>query len=108
MENSSLNAGSRDSHWRQSVMQSELMTPGSSDPSPRSAITIQSMADLGYTVDVTQADAYTLPSSISGKWVRRAPGDDEELVLNCVLDPEAGPDEPEPITLNLRRVGGRE
>ena len=111
VENSSLNATSRDSHWRQSVMQSELMTPGSSDPGPLSAITIQSMADLGYTVDVTQADAYTLPSSITAKRVAWAGGDDKEelVLLNCVLEhPEAGPDEPEPITLNLRRVGDRE
>ena len=28
-----------------------------------SAITVQSLADLGYRVDVTQADPYTLPSA---------------------------------------------
>ncbi len=102
---------SLDSHWRQSVIQSELMTPGFSDPGPLSAITIQSMADLGYTVDVTQADAYTLPSSITAKRVAWAGGDDKEeaVLLNCVLDHhETGPEEPEPITLNLRRVGRRE
>ncbi len=47
-------------------MQSELMTQGSSDPAPLSAITIQAMAHLGYTADATQADVHTLPSSISG------------------------------------------
>ena len=110
VDNSSLNASSRDSHWRQSL-QSELMTPGHSDPAPLSAITIQSMADLGYTVDVTQADAYTLPSSITAKRVAWAGGDDKEeaVLLNCVLEHhETGPPEPEPITLNLRRVGRRE
>ena len=103
--------GSRDSHWRESVMQSELMTPRLGGTHPLSAITIQSMADLGYTVDVTQADAYTLPSSISAKRVAWAGGDDKEeaVLLNCVLEHhETGPEEPEPITLNLRRVGDRE
>ena len=103
--------GSRDSHWRESVMQSELMTPRLGGTHPLSAITIQSMADLGYTVDATQADAYTLPSSISGKRVDWAARDDREEPVppSCVLaHPGAGPDEPEPIILNLRRVGGRE
>ena len=111
VENSGRSGVSRDSHWRQSVMQSELMTPGSSNPAPLSAITIQSMADLGYTVDVTQADAYTLPSSITAKRVAWAGGDDQEepVLLNCILEHhETGPAESEPITLNLRRVGGRE
>ena len=91
---------SLDSHWRQSVMQSELMTPGFSDPGPLSAITIQSMADLGYTVDVTQADAYTLPSTS-----KIAIGPEGQIPLNCVIEhPEVGPDKSEPIILNLRRV----
>ena len=30
-----------------------------------SAITIQSLADLGYVVDVSQADPYKLPASVS-------------------------------------------
>ena len=76
-----------------------------------SAITIQAMADLGYTVDATQADAYTLPSSITAKRVAWAARDDREEPVppSCVLEhPEAGLDEPEPITLNLRRVGEAE
>ena len=32
-----------------------------------SAITVQSLADLGYGVDVTQADPYTLPGATAGK-----------------------------------------
>ncbi len=99
VENASLNASSRDSHWRQSVMQSELMTPGLSDPAPLSAITIQSMADLGYTVDVTQADAYTLPSS---KPAIRSEG---LIPFNCAIQhSEAKSDKPEPVILNLKRI----
>ena len=100
VENSGRSGVSRDSHWRQSVMQSELMTPGSSDPAPLSAITIQAMAHLGYTVDVTQADTYTLPGTS-----KVAIGPEGTIPLNCVIEhPEAGTDKPEPIILNLRRV----
>ncbi len=57
--------GSGDSHWRQSVMVTELMTPYASIgvADPLSAITIQSLADLGYTADVGLADPYTLPGA---------------------------------------------
>ena len=47
------------SHWRNSVLEGELMAP--SGGAALSAITVQSLADLGYSVDVTQADPYTLP-----------------------------------------------
>jgi hypothetical protein len=39
----------------------ELMTPvlNGSEPNPLSAITTQSLADLGYTVDSSQADSFS-------------------------------------------------
>lgn len=55
---------SNDSHWRTSVMQNEIMTPFACvQPafSPLSAISIQALADFGYTVDVSLADPYTVP-----------------------------------------------
>ncbi len=114
VENTRGGSGSQDSHWRESVLDNELMTPriGEAVSHPLSAITIQSMADIGYVVDVTEADAYTLPST-STSLTRSAAAFGEEgeglVLLNCVVEhPEAGPDEPEPITLNLRRSGGRE
>ncbi len=57
--------GSGDSHWRQSVLRTELMTPFASigTPDPLSAISIQSLADLGYMVDVNLAEPYTLPGA---------------------------------------------
>lgn len=60
-------AGTTLSHWRESVMTNELMTgfinnPG---PNPLSAITIESMADLGYTVDVSQAELWPTPGSVA-------------------------------------------
>ena len=56
--------GSADGHWRESVLVSEVMTSEYDvGQNPLSAITIQSMADLGYVVDVSQADDYTLPGA---------------------------------------------
>lgn len=56
-------AGSANLHWRGSVLRGELMRPlnriGSRET--LSAITIQSLADLGYIVDVSLAGPYTLP-----------------------------------------------
>jgi hypothetical protein len=55
------------SHWRESVFDKEIMT-GFLDSSGNvlSRLSIASMADLGYQVDITTADAYTLPSLLSG------------------------------------------
>lgn len=56
-------AGSANLHWRGSVLRGELMRPlnriGSRET--LSAVTIQSLADLGYIVDVSRAEPYTLP-----------------------------------------------
>ena len=58
-------SGSGDSHWRESVLDHELMTPfqngGVSDP--LSAITIQSLADLGYAVEVSLSEPFHLPGT---------------------------------------------
>ncbi len=50
-------------HWRHSVLEGELMGP--SGGGSLSAITVQSLADLGYGVDVSQADEYALPHALS-------------------------------------------
>jgi hypothetical protein len=54
-------AGQADGHWRESVFDNELMTafinPGQN---PLSAVTIASLADDGYAVDLAAADAYSL------------------------------------------------
>ena len=53
-----------DGHWRESVFMHELMSPyyASGVRQPLSAITVQALADFGYGVDVTRADAYRLPA----------------------------------------------
>ncbi len=52
-------------HWRYSVLEGELMVPDGGGA--LSAITVQALADMGYGVDVTQADPYTLPGAASAK-----------------------------------------
>ena len=58
--------GTADGHWRKSVFGAELMTgyispPGV--PNPLSQITIGSMADLGYVVNLNVADSYAIGSA---------------------------------------------
>ena len=56
--------GSADSHWRESVLGNELMTPYlSAGIEPFSVITIESMADLGFSVDPTVADNYRVSAA---------------------------------------------
>ncbi len=58
--------GSLDVHWREAVFANEVMTASisidSGESQPLSKVTIAALADLGYSVDYTVADAYTLPS----------------------------------------------
>lgn len=53
------------SHWSESVLGGEIMTPRIElgVPQPKSAITLSAMADLGYSVNVGLADSYTLPDA---------------------------------------------
>jgi hypothetical protein len=57
--------GTRCGHWRESVFGSELMT-GFFDlgNNPLSRLTIASMQDLGYAVNLDAADSYELPSAL--------------------------------------------
>ena len=61
-------------HWRGSVFGDELMTP--TGTGAISAITVQSLADLGYVVDVTQADPYVLSATGSSGMQAVVIGDD--------------------------------
>ena len=56
-----------DAHWRESIMGDEVMGPVFNGFEYLSAITIQSLADLGYGVDVSQAEPYKLPRRARGK-----------------------------------------
>lgn len=59
-------AGTRDSHWRESTFGTELMTGYlNTGTDPLSRLSVASLADLGYQVDVGQADAYSLPGMLA-------------------------------------------
>ncbi len=63
-------AGVSDSHWRASVFGDELMTPRlTGDSQPLSLITLESLYDLGYEVDLAEADSFNL--SVEEKWETR-------------------------------------
>mmetsp|Transcript_15615 Transcript_15615/g.18928 ORF Transcript_15615/g.18928 Transcript_15615/m.18928 type:complete len:200 (-) Transcript_15615:615-1214(-) len=54
--------GSVDVHWKKSVFRNELMTYSISpfdSNHPLSLMTIRSLEDVGYTVDISQADPFT-------------------------------------------------
>lgn len=59
--------GTADSHWRESILTTELMTgfldPGVANPITR--LTVAQFADIGYQVDFAAADSINLTSSLS-------------------------------------------
>ena len=64
VENTQGGQGTRDSHWRESVLRTELMTGFLSQGiNPLSRITTSSLRDLGYVVDETLADAFQVPAT---------------------------------------------
>ena len=59
--------GTRDAHWRESVFDNEIMTGYlDSGVNPLSRITIASLEDMGYEVDLGAADFYAPSSSLVG------------------------------------------
>ena len=65
--------GALDVHWRESLFDTELMsTILNAAAAPLSAVTIASLADLGYEVDATRADRYRLPAAGGGMAARSA------------------------------------
>jgi hypothetical protein len=59
--------GTADTHWREATFRTEIMTGFAERigvAMPLSRLTIAAMADLGYAVDLGQADAYVLPGSV--------------------------------------------
>jgi len=56
--------GTRDSHWRETIFKNELMSGFISAPgNPLSRLTVASLEDLGYGVDLAAAEAYALLSA---------------------------------------------
>ncbi len=58
--------GSVCGHWEETILGNELMTPSIGGPgSPLSAITIGSLGDMGYGVNMGAADAYAVPAPVA-------------------------------------------
>ena len=56
-----ISQASRDSHWRTAVFQNEVMDTYAGIGQYLSEVTIAVFEDMGYQVDYSQADSYTLP-----------------------------------------------
>ncbi len=55
--------GTRDSHWRETVFRNELMSGFiAAKGNPLSRVTVASLEDLGYVVNMAAAEAYALPN----------------------------------------------
>jgi hypothetical protein len=62
--------GTADAHWRESTFQSELMTGYVNlGGMPLSAITVGSLADMGYTVNALAADPFRVPGAPSANTI---------------------------------------
>ena len=108
VENTLGGSGSRDKHWREFILDDELMTPRIGGAThPLSAITIQSLADIGYRVDAAQADAYMVPDA-STRVATASAGDSVPISCAIITHPGAGPDRPEPIVLEVKRTAESE
>lgn len=57
--------GTADAHWRETVFRDELMSGFISAPgNPLSRLTVASLADCGYEVDINAAEPYSLPNNL--------------------------------------------
>lgn len=85
-----MDPGSADVHWRESVLATELMTPVlmRGENHPLSAITIQSLSDLGYAVDPALADEYTVPVPSQDQGPNEG---NHDIALSLAGDAQTGP-----------------
>lgn len=89
-------AGTRDSHWRESVFKNELMSGFIAAPNnPLSRLTAASLKDLGYVVDLTAAEPYALPNlaSMAEKGLMVAHLEEEPAHALPIFAPKVLPDE---------------
>ena len=74
--------GTQCGHWDEGVFDNELMSPALDSPvDPISEVTVESLGDMGYTVDPGAADPYTLfwtapPLVAEGQGMKLHFGDD--------------------------------
>lgn len=87
--------GTRDSHWREALFQNELMSgfiAGVNNPLSR--LTVASLQDMGYVVDMSAAEAYTLPNlrAMAESGLLRAADDHDHGHLMPIFAPKVLPD----------------
>lgn len=81
VENERGGQGNRDSHWRLSVFEDELMVGFvTTSSSVLSGVTIASLADLGYAVDEDLAQPYVLPMARTAPLAAATPGEGSEPI----------------------------
>jgi hypothetical protein len=57
--------GTANSHWRETIFRNELMSGFIADPgNPLSRVTVGSLQDIGYTVNLDAAEPYGLPNLV--------------------------------------------
>ncbi len=92
-------SGTRLSHWEESIFDTELMTGFSENnpPMPVSSVTIGALQDLGYSVNVAQAESFSVTSGAS-------------LMLPSTLQTEAvfalQTENPDVLTLSSQAIEG--
>jgi len=90
-------SGTRDGHWRESIFGSELMTGWiNAGSNPLSTITIASLADIGFTVNLLAADGYSVSSGI--------PAQSAEAAAPVEMRERPLPFAPIPVDTRGRRV----
>jgi hypothetical protein len=78
--------GTRGGHWRETVFQDELMTGWAGGAMQMSAVTLNALVDMGFDVDVSKADSYSLPSLIGSGGIT-ATGQGGVLLGEAVMEP---------------------
>ncbi len=78
--------GTRGGHWRETVFRDELMTGWAGGAMQMSAVTLNALADMGFDVDVSKADAYSLPALI-GSGGMTGTGQGGVLLGEAVMEP---------------------
>lgn len=76
-------AGTADSHWREETFEDELMTGLATGGLPVSIMTLKALQDLGYVVDESKAETYTVPLIRSNDIKAKAP---VALMVNDILN----------------------
>jgi len=57
--------GTRDAHWQDGPFGNELMTGFlNAGSNPLSMLTVRSLADLGYVINQSDTDSYTIPGGL--------------------------------------------